>query len=505
MGTEILNKRKVIMTTEEAKKAGFRTSESGWATTWRILTTNEIHRLHSKVRGLDSKDFPTRAKAREALRKCKIEAATKREEARVAARKAAGTQVTPPKPSETPAERDARIKALVDGYIAKGGPITREQLTDEIRKSAHVAYWTTSNQDKHYTPYKNSSVVALMITPNYPSVEAIAKGTAFWNKADAEHARRLADMQSQMEPITPAQAKMLRAGDVVWIKVPRGEAEEITLTGDPDQCSFDSGAYYWTREAAQAAHGKDKCSTLPEGVAPVPEGYEFVDPNKIEIVMVDSKTYIFDVEEKRWHLLNGFNSGLMVSTKWNLEHGIYFARPKAEAEPQDKEPVKYAERKRGEIVQAGDEVLYAGCDWHSASHELGAQAMGVLGDYSCPTATRYLTPEWKAWAARQDIKESNKEPVAPVEVIPTNASESAKLSNKPDAVSHPSHYTSHPSGVECITITKHMNFCRGNAVKYLWRAGQKGDSLEKEIEDIAKAEEYCRIEKERLIATKGAK
>ena len=74
-----------------------------------------------------------------------------------------------------------------------------------------------------------------------------------------------------------------------------------------------------------------------------------------------------------------------------------------------------------------------------------------------------------------------------------------------DAVSHPSHYTSHPSGVECITITKHMNFCRGNAVKYLWRAGQKGDSIDKEIEDIAKAEEYCRIEKERLIAKKGAK
>ena len=62
------------MTNEEAKKAGFRTSESGWATTWRILTTNEIHRLHSKVRGLDSKDFPTRAKAREALRRRKMDA-----------------------------------------------------------------------------------------------------------------------------------------------------------------------------------------------------------------------------------------------------------------------------------------------------------------------------------------------------------------------------------------------------------------------------------------------
>jgi len=80
-----------------------------------------------------------------------------------------------------------------------------------------------------------------------------------------------------------------------------------------------------------------------------------------------------------------------------------------------------------------------------------------------------------------------------------------KAKQEADSVSHPSHYTSHPSGVECITITKHMNFCRGNAMKYLWRAGQKGDSLDKEIEDIAKAEEYCRIEKERLIALKGAK
>lgn len=32
-----------------------------------------------------------------------------------------------------------------------------------------------------------------------------------------------------------------------------------------------------------------------------------------------------------------------------------------------------------------------------------------------------------------------------------------------DPVNHPPHYTAHPSGVECITITKHMNFNVGNA------------------------------------------
>ena len=53
-------------------------------------------------------------------------------------------------------------------------------------------------------------------------------------------------------------------------------------------------------------------------------------------------------------------------------------------------------------------------------------------------------------------------------------------------VDHPVHYRSHPSGVECITITEHMNFCVGNAMKYLWRAGSKGN----EIEDLRKAQWY---------------
>jgi hypothetical protein len=43
-----------------------------------------------------------------------------------------------------------------------------------------------------------------------------------------------------------------------------------------------------------------------------------------------------------------------------------------------------------------------------------------------------------------------------------------------DPVNHPSHYTSHPSGVECIVVVEHMTFNVGNAVKYLWRAGLKG-------------------------------
>ena len=43
-----------------------------------------------------------------------------------------------------------------------------------------------------------------------------------------------------------------------------------------------------------------------------------------------------------------------------------------------------------------------------------------------------------------------------------------------DKVNHPKHYTNHPSGIECIEITQHHDFCIGNAIKYLWRAGIKG-------------------------------
>jgi hypothetical protein len=63
-----------------------------------------------------------------------------------------------------------------------------------------------------------------------------------------------------------------------------------------------------------------------------------------------------------------------------------------------------------------------------------------------------------------------------------------------DMVNHPPHYRKHPSGVECIQITEHLNFCVGNAIKYLWRAGSKGDTLE----DLRKARWYVDREITRL-------
>lgn len=69
-----------------------------------------------------------------------------------------------------------------------------------------------------------------------------------------------------------------------------------------------------------------------------------------------------------------------------------------------------------------------------------------------------------------------------------------------DPVNHPPQYTSSQAKcshcgaqIECIDITKHMNFSTGNAMKYLWRHELKG----KPIEDLQKAIWYLNAEIER--------
>lgn len=65
-----------------------------------------------------------------------------------------------------------------------------------------------------------------------------------------------------------------------------------------------------------------------------------------------------------------------------------------------------------------------------------------------------------------------------------------------DVVNHPKHYTSDPSGVECIQVTRHRNFNIGNALKYLWRAGLKDSNPQ--TQDLRKAIWYIEDEIKRL-------
>ena len=79
-----------------------------------------------------------------------------------------------------------------------------------------------------------------------------------------------------------------------------------------------------------------------------------------------------------------------------------------------------------------------------------------------------------------------------------------RRAKKDDPVNHPKHYTSEICGVECIDVVEHWSFNIGNATKYLWRAGKKGDL----IEDLKKAmwyvaREIARLEKAKVHAAKA--
>lgn len=61
-----------------------------------------------------------------------------------------------------------------------------------------------------------------------------------------------------------------------------------------------------------------------------------------------------------------------------------------------------------------------------------------------------------------------------------------------DVVNHPSHYTDGKIEVIEFIEDKHLNYHRGNAIKYICRAGKKDPT--KEIEDLQKAIWYINRE-----------
>ena len=58
-----------------------------------------------------------------------------------------------------------------------------------------------------------------------------------------------------------------------------------------------------------------------------------------------------------------------------------------------------------------------------------------------------------------------------------------KLATVDDPVEHPAHYCR--NGVELIDIIEQLPYCRGAAMKYIFRAGVKDKA--KEVEDLRKA------------------
>lgn len=70
------------------------------------------------------------------------------------------------------------------------------------------------------------------------------------------------------------------------------------------------------------------------------------------------------------------------------------------------------------------------------------------------------------------------------------------MSKVNDVVNHPSHYTDGKIEVIDFIEDKGLNFHRGNAVKYIARAGKKNPA--KEVEDLKKAVWYLNREIQRM-------
>ena len=113
-------------------------------------------------------------------------------------------------------------------------------------------------------------------------------------------------------------------------------------------------------------------------------------------------------------------------------------------------------------------------------------------------------------------EEGNKSAISEMETAMCNAMQLLKCfidrkdkEQKTDNVNHPSHYNSHPSGIECIDIARHHNFNIGNTIKYLWRAGLKSEEgmedTYKQVEDLNKAIWYIKDEIKRITEFKKKK
>lgn len=139
------------------------------------------------------------------------------------------------------------------------------------------------------------------------------------------------------------------------------------------------------------------------------------------------------------------------------------------------------------------------------SHYAGVPVGGGLGAYLCPAchtkrfpATTLVDgfgsdPEWgrKQHAADQaaDVVVEFREPLGPP--WPIGARVPAA---EPDPVDHPPHYKS--GGIEAIDVIEafDLGFCLGNTVKYVLRAGRKGDA----VTDLKKARWYLEREIARI-------
>lgn len=78
-----------------------------------------------------------------------------------------------------------------------------------------------------------------------------------------------------------------------------------------------------------------------------------------------------------------------------------------------------------------------------------------------------------------------------------------QIKDNKDGVAHPTHYTQ--GKIECIDyiVDKKLDFCLGNAIKYITRAGHKASAemsqKDKTVQDLEKAKQYIDFEIQKVL------
>lgn len=349
---------------------------------------------------------------------------------------------------ESPEQLDARLKATYEGYCNAGGPITKEQLTDEMRVFLYrnnYRYWTGFQVDG-ISPYKCVDSFLVNVSNVYhpcPLAAQLEHGSVFWNKADAEHDHFLRTWKG---PLTEEVARQLRTGDKLW---------HISTTGcySPYKWNNSLEQHGWCKrrvaflsksEAKAAAHDLWLADCRENQIEPITEAQRRMLYNDDDVVQINyrNRPYIEAV--------------VFGQSDWS-GRSIYFSAKAAQAAlDKAKQP------------EAGDKP---------------SQTETVK-----PTREQQIADGW----TDEEIKRAALQPRECTDIP-------QPLAPRNDPVNHPAHYTSSPSGIECIQVTEWMGFLLGNAVKYIWRAGSKGN----EKQDLEKAVWYIQrrieqIEKEEV-------
>ena len=138
-------------------------------------------------------------------------------------------------------------------------------------------------------------------------------------------------------------------------------------------------------------------------------------------------------------------------------------------------------------LKSGDILVYVGHNEFNLRHFTRGKEYRIEGFYSYSYGVVFTND-------KGDLSEVCMDNVKTYfKMYPEEPEEDVNKDSTEDRVNHPSHYTwlKDKCGIEVIDITRHMDFCLGNAIKYVLRAGHKKDASlsdnQKEVEDLKKA------------------